>query len=57
VAEVVKLMEEQDKSVLRLTDEQLAEIRRRRAKKIRCTFRLLKRASDLITRANEARLR
>ena len=33
VAEVVKLMEEQDKSALRLTDEQIAEIRRRRAKK------------------------
>jgi hypothetical protein len=33
VAEVVKLMEEQDKSALRLTDDQVAEIRRRRAKK------------------------
>lgn len=31
VAEVVKLMEAQDKSALRLTDEQVAEIRRRRA--------------------------
>ena len=29
VAEVVRLMEEQDKSSLRLTDEQVAEIRRR----------------------------
>ena len=33
VAEVVRLMEEQDKSALRLTDEQVAEIRRRRAEK------------------------
>ena len=33
VAEVVTLMEEQDKSELRLTDEQLAEVRRRRAEK------------------------
>jgi len=33
VAEVVTVMEEQDKSDLRLTDEQLAEVRRRRAKK------------------------
>ncbi|HEV8015244.1 MAG TPA: hypothetical protein VGP48_06905 [Stellaceae bacterium] len=33
VAEVVRLMEEQDKSALRLTDEQVAEIRRRRATK------------------------
>jgi hypothetical protein len=32
VADVVTVMEEQDKSGLRLTDEQLAEIRRRRAK-------------------------
>jgi hypothetical protein len=31
VAEVVKLMEAQNKSSLRLTDEQVAEIRRRRA--------------------------
>lgn len=31
VAEVVRLMEEQNKSSLRLTDEQIAEIRRRRA--------------------------
>jgi len=31
VAEVVKLMEAQDKSGLRLTDEQAAEVRRRRA--------------------------
>jgi hypothetical protein len=33
LAEVATLMEEQDKSPLRLTDEQLAEVRRRRAKK------------------------
>jgi len=33
VARVVELIEEQDKSGLRLTDEQLAEVRRRRAKK------------------------
>jgi hypothetical protein len=33
VAEAVTVMEEQDKSELRLTDEQLAELRRRRAKK------------------------
>jgi len=33
VARVVELMEEQDKSELRLSDEQLAEVRRRRAKK------------------------
>jgi hypothetical protein len=33
VTEVVICMDEQDKSGLRLTDEQLAEIRRRRAKK------------------------
>lgn len=32
VADVVTIMEEQDKSGLRLTDEQLAEVRRRRAK-------------------------
>jgi hypothetical protein len=32
VVEIVRLMEEQDKSALRLTDEQVAEIRRRRAK-------------------------
>jgi hypothetical protein len=32
VAEVVTIMEEQDKSGLRLTDEQLAEVRRRRGK-------------------------
>jgi hypothetical protein len=31
VVEVVKLMEAQDKSSLRLTDDQIAEIRRRRA--------------------------
>ena len=31
VAEVVKLMEAQDRSGLRLTDEQAAEVRRRRA--------------------------
>ena len=30
---VIELMEEQDHSTLRLTDEQLAEVRRRRAKK------------------------
>ena len=33
VAHVVQLMEEQDKSTLRLSDEQLAEVRRRRAEK------------------------
>jgi len=33
VVRVVELMEEQDHSALRLTDEQLAEVRRRRAKK------------------------
>jgi hypothetical protein len=33
VVELVTIMEEQDKSGLRLTDEQLAEVRRRRAKK------------------------
>ena len=33
VAEVVRLMEEQDKSSLRLTDEQVAKVRRRRANK------------------------
>jgi hypothetical protein len=33
VAHVVEIMEEQDHSTLRLTDEQLAEVRRRRAKK------------------------
>jgi hypothetical protein len=33
VVHVVELMEEQDDSTLRLTDEQLAEVRRRRAKK------------------------
>jgi hypothetical protein len=33
IAHVVELMEEQDHSTLRLTDEQLAEVRRRRAKK------------------------
>jgi hypothetical protein len=32
VAHVVELMEQQDESALRLTDEQLAEVRRRRAK-------------------------
>ena len=32
VAHVVEVMEAQDKSELRLSDEQLAEIRRRRAK-------------------------
>jgi hypothetical protein len=31
VAQVVALMEEQDKSTLRLTDEQAAEVRRRLA--------------------------
>ncbi len=31
VAHVVELMEEQDNSTLRLSDEQLAEVRRRRA--------------------------
>jgi hypothetical protein len=33
VAHVVEFMEQQDDSELRLTDEQLAEVRRRRAKK------------------------
>src|SRR5712691_7375108 len=33
VVHVVEIMEEQDNSTLRLTDEQLAEVRRRRAKK------------------------
>jgi len=33
VVHVVEIMEEQDHSTLRLTDEQLAEVRRRRAKK------------------------
>ena len=33
VAHLVELMEEQDHSGLRLTEEQLAEVRRRRAKK------------------------
>jgi hypothetical protein len=33
VAHVVELMEEQDQSALRLSDEQLAEVRRRRAEK------------------------
>ena len=33
VAHMVELMEEQDNSSLQLTDEQLAEVRRRRAKK------------------------
>ena len=33
VVHVVELMEEQDNSTLRLSDEQLAEVRRRRAKK------------------------
>jgi len=33
VVEVLKLMEAQDKSGLRLTDEQAAEVRRRRAEK------------------------
>jgi hypothetical protein len=33
VARVVELMEQQDRSALRLSDEQLAEVRRRRAKK------------------------
>ncbi len=33
VAHVVELMEAQDKSELRLSDEQLVEVRRRRAKK------------------------
>lgn len=33
VAHVVELMEEQHDSKLRLTDEQLAEVRRRRAEK------------------------
>ena len=33
VVHMVELMEEQDNSTLRLSDEQLAEVRRRRAKK------------------------
>lgn len=33
VAHVVELMEEQDKSTLQLTDEQVAEVRRRLAEK------------------------
>jgi len=33
VAHVVELMEQQDRSELRLSDEQLGEVRRRRAKK------------------------
>jgi hypothetical protein len=33
VAHIVELMEEQDHSALRLSDEQLAEVRRRRAEK------------------------
>jgi len=33
VAHVVELMEEQDNSTLRLSNEQLAEVRRRRAEK------------------------
>jgi hypothetical protein len=33
VAHMVELMEKQDNSALRLSDEQLAEVRRRRAKK------------------------
>jgi hypothetical protein len=33
VAHVVELMEEQDSSTLRLSDEQLAEVQRRRAEK------------------------
>jgi hypothetical protein len=33
VAHMVELMEEQDNSTLRLSEEQLAEVRRRRAKK------------------------
>ncbi len=33
VAHVVEIMEQQDNSALPLTDEQLAEVRRRRAKK------------------------
>jgi hypothetical protein len=32
IAHAVELMEQQDKSDLRLSDEQLAEVRRRRAK-------------------------
>jgi hypothetical protein len=38
VAEVVTLMEEQDKSALRLTDEQAAEVRRRLADPDRTTI-------------------
>ena len=33
LAQVATMMEEQDKSTYRLTDEQLAEVRRRRARK------------------------
>lgn len=33
IAHVVELMEEQDSSTLRLSDEQLAEVQRRRAEK------------------------
>jgi hypothetical protein len=33
IAHVAELMEEQDRSSLRLTDEQLAEVHRRRAEK------------------------
>lgn len=33
MAEIVTLIEEQDKSSLQLSDEQLAEVRRRRAKR------------------------
>ena len=33
VAEIVRLMEAQDRSGLRLTDEQAAEVRRRRAER------------------------
>jgi hypothetical protein len=33
LAHVAELMEEQDKSALQLTEEQLAEVRRRRAEK------------------------
>jgi len=33
VAHMVEIMEEQDNSTLRLSDEQLAEVRRRREKK------------------------
>jgi hypothetical protein len=40
VAHVVEIMEEQDKSGLRLTDEQAAEVRRRLAEKSPKTFTL-----------------